>query len=277
MNGQVKTQTQSECAQSVKVPTGIESEKRCTKCGIIKSLSEFYKLKQAKDGHTLVCKVCRKKQNHQWYEANREIANIIAREWRAKNPEKVRLRLRKWCAVNGEKRREYSKQWYAANKEKAKERVRQWRDANKERIRETKKQWKVKNIEKCRQYNQKRRSTLQGKLNHRMEVAIRQSLNGNKNNRGWESLVGYTVDALKKHIEKQFTEGMTLEKFLSGEIHLDHIIPKSAFNYETPEDIDFKRCWALKNLQPLWAAENLKKHNKLNSHFQPSFAFRGKE
>lgn len=57
--------------------------------------------------------------------------------------------------------------------------------------------------------------------------------------------------------------------------HIDHKIPKSAFNFETPEDIDFKRCWALKNLQPLWAAENIKKHDRVDKPFQPSLAIGG--
>jgi hypothetical protein len=55
-----------------------------------------------------------------------------------------------------------------------------------------------------------------------------------------------------------------------GEWHIDHIIPKSAFNYESPEHYDFRRAWALTNLQPLWAAESATKRNKLDRPFQPS-------
>ena len=54
------------------------------------------------------------------------------------------------------------------------------------------------------------------------------------------------------------------------EWHIDHIIPKSAFNFETYKDMDFKRCWSLSNLQPLWAGENSRKHNHLEKAFQPS-------
>ncbi len=42
--------------------------------------------------------------------------------------------------------------------------------------------------------------------------------------------------------------------------HIDHITPKSHFNYKTPED---KECWALENLQPLEAIENMRKYNKV--------------
>ena len=42
---------------------------------------------------------------------------------------------------------------------------------------------------------------------------------------------------------------------------------------ERPEDEDFKRCWALSNLQPLWMSENRSKNDKLEKPFQPSLKF----
>jgi 5-methylcytosine-specific restriction endonuclease McrA len=93
---------------------------------------------------------------------------------------------------------------------------------------------------------------------------------GVKAGRHWESLVGYNVDQLKKHLEKRFKVGMTWDNY-GPYWHIDHIIPISAFNFETPNDIDFKKCWALKNLQPLEAVENLRKNDRLKIPFQPSF------
>ncbi|MFH1762494.1 MAG: HNH endonuclease, partial [bacterium] len=65
-----------------------------------------------------------------------------------------------------------------------------------------------------------------------------------------------------------FTNGMAWKNY--GEWHVDHIIPRSVFNYEKAEDVDFKRCWALDNLQPLWGIENISKGNKLDADFQPA-------
>ena len=101
-----------------------------------------------------------------------------------------------------------------------------------------------------------------------MSASISRSLNGNKNNQHWEDLVGYTITKLKKHLQKQFVEGMTWENY--GRWHIDHKIPLSVFNYTKPEHKDFKRCWALSNLRPLWAEDNLKKNNSLDKPFQPS-------
>lgn len=54
--------------------------KTCRKCGEDKDLSEFYRQKQYKDGHTTMCKQCR----------NREI-----QAYRAENPEAYRKTQRK--------------------------------------------------------------------------------------------------------------------------------------------------------------------------------------
>jgi hypothetical protein len=51
---------------------------------------------------------------------------------------------------------------------------------------------------------------------------------------------------------------------------IDHVIPKNVFNYEKPEDIDFKRCWAINNLQPLEKHVNRSKKDKITDPFQPS-------
>lgn len=48
---------------------------------------------------------------------------------------------------------------------------------------------------------------------------------------------------------------------MNGEIHIDHIIPKAAFDLS---DFDqWRICWGLPNLRPLWAKDNLEKKDKI--------------
>jgi len=63
-----------------------------------------------------------------------------------------------------------------------------------------------------------------------------------------------------RHIERQFTKGMSWDNI--DKWHIDHIVPVSSFKFETPDDPDFKACWALTNLRPLWAKENQTKHKR---------------
>ena len=105
-----------------------------------------------------------------------------------------------------------------------------------------------------------------------MSKSIWFSLKKNKAYRSWLSLVPYTLDELIKHLKKTIPIGYKWQDLLDGKLHLDHKIPKSVFNFSKPEDIDFKRCWALSNLQLLPANENLRKHAKLTKPFQPSLS-----
>lgn len=142
----------------------------------------------------------------------------------------------------------------------------------------------IRNIETIRKYRKKIQSVVNEReriksridpsfqLTRRMRCLMWAGLRKNKGGHKWEDLAGYSVDALRRHIEKQFKGGMNWERFLAGEIHIDHRIPVAAFNFSSPEDLDFKRCWALKNLQPMWARENISKGAKLDKPFQPSLA-----
>ncbi len=74
-------------------------------------------------------------------------------------------------------------------------------------------------------------------------------------------MLNFTIKELKDHLESQFQPGMTWNNY--GAIwHLDHIIPDSWFKYISSEDENFKKSWALDNLQPMWATDNFSKGNR---------------
>jgi hypothetical protein len=151
-----------------------------------------------------------------------------------------------------------------------------WRNANKEKVRAANEayrkagysstanvaKWRAENLEharlKSREYQRLKRRCAAYVLKQRVTARMHAMLRG-KNGRGTETLLGYTRDELKLHIGRQFTPGMSWEKLIAGEIHVDHIIPFSKFKIDSYESPDFKACWALSNLRPLWARDNLKK------------------
>ena len=71
-----------------------------------------------------------------------------------------------------------------------------------------------------------------------------------------------------KHLEKQFVDGMSWDNY--GKWHIDHLVPRIMFQFTDNTDLDFQRCWALSNLQPLWKTDNLHKSAKIIKPFQPS-------
>lgn len=81
----------------------------------------------------------------------------------------------------------------------------------------------------------------------------------------------YTLEELKQYIESNFDKSwMNWENQGHYKIdewndsdpstwkwQLDHIIPHSEFKYESMEEQTFRDCWALSNLRPLSAKQNL--------------------
>lgn len=129
----------------------------------------------------------------------------------------------------------------------------------------------IDDIERARAKSQRandiRRSTASGRLRHSISTGVRDSLRKGKMGKKLKELLPYSINDLKKHLEKQFKPGMTWNNY--GEWHVDHKIPIAAFNFNTSKDLDFERCWALSNLQPLWAIENFRKGGRLSRPFQP--------
>ena len=217
---------------------------------------------------------------------NKEEKREYMKEYRLNNKEKIKEYDKKYRENNKEKRKEKNKQYrekhhekelkrkrlyYRNNLEKIKEDSKQYYNKNSKEMQERMYQWRKNNPGYMYQWRKNNhRTDLKFNLNDRMRRAINHSLKGNKNGRHWETLVGYTLDDLVKRLKKTMPEGYCWEDCINGRLHLDHKIPISVFNFEKPEHIDFKRCWALKNLQLLPARENLIKSNKLEKPFQLS-------
>lgn len=169
------------------------------------------------------------------------------KKWAGKNPE---------CVKEHRDKHRSKKVYTLEEKQRQAERGRKWRNDNLERARGA-----------ALKLYYKYKTDPSYRINHALGSALNKALKGNKAGRSWEKLVGYTVEDLMAHLSKNFKDGMTFENY--GEWHIDHIIPKSVFNYTKVAHRDFKRCWAMNNLQPLWANENRKKNAKLKEHFQP--------
>ena len=111
-------------------------------------------------------------------------------------------------------------------------------------------------------------------MSARMRHDLKSGKCGNSLNDVMIHVLGYDFVKLKNHLEKKFKEGMSWDNY--GSVwHIDHVIPATVFNFQSIYDYDFQRCWSLKNIQPLWSEDNLKKGSKIERPFQPSLAMRG--
>jgi hypothetical protein len=166
-----------------------------------------------------------------------------------------------WCKIC---LTEYKKTYYRENIKRIKEHAREYYKNNIEKFEKYHKD----NAENIREqgnvwHKNKRKKEPMFRLNCNISTVISNSLKGNKNGYHWEKLVGYSLKDLITYIEQQFKEGMNWNNYGKYGWHIDHIIPKSLWQFNSYSDREFKQCWALCNLQPLWAEENLRKNKKI--------------
>lgn len=74
------------------------------------------------------------------------------------------------------------------------------------------------------------------------------------------TILGYSVQQFKTHIEKLFLENMSWDNWDLTGWHLDHKVPVSWFIEN--KCFDIKIVNSLNNLQPLWAKDNISKRDK---------------
>jgi len=236
--------------------------KKCSKCGKIKSIDEFYKREGNRDGYNGKCKTCIIEYDKIRYRNNYEEMNQRNAEWRINNPEKYKEYNKKYREVNREKIREYSEKRYKNNPEVREYRAK-WQKDNPDNTRSSKKRYNQseKGKKRNREIAIKWREINRNRLSNNISRIMRASLNKGKEGRHWEELVSYSLKELIKYFEKLFKRDMTWGNY--GKWHIDHIIPVSLWKFESYNDREFKQCWALCNLQPLWAFENRSKGNKI--------------
>jgi len=207
-----------------------------------------------------------KEKKEQYYKNNREKIREKKKKYYQENREKILKQNKQYSRDNPKRIRELRKKWAKNNPEKEKESKRNWNKNNPEYFQK----WRENNREKINQRTniwEKNRNKTDPKFNlgRRIKAAIQLSLKGNKNGRGWETLVGYTLNDLIKRLQDTMPKGYTWQDFLQGKLHVDHIIPIRAFTFNKPEDEEFKQCWSLWNLRLLPSKENILKKDSIDN------------
>ena len=221
--------------------------KTCSTCHACKPVALFYKKRNQ-------CQACRAAKNREYRQGHTEKIAAYERKWRQQNKNKISARSREYYQNNkveiaakkceyyqnnkveiGAKRREYKVEYYQANKAKV---IAQQREYQRGR------------------YHSDPTYAIKSRLRARMRHAVK-AAGLDKKCASSSELLGISPQGLKEWLESQFTEGMTWEN--RSDWHVDHIIPCTAFDLTVDENQ--RICFWYKNLQPMWAKENLQKSN----------------
>ncbi len=213
--------------------------KTCTKCKLEKELREFCKQSANKDGLYYVCRSCVAISSKIYKDKKKKKIHKQGKIYREKNIEKIKERNRRYYAENKERLKDKSRKWYSDNL------------ASHKAYKQTSK------------YKKRRRKLQRDRYKndpeYRLTAILRSSFTGRiKKEYKSESvvaLVGCSISFAKDYLAERFTEGMSWSNH--GDWHIDHIRPCASFDLTDPEQQ--RQCFHYTNLQPLWAADNIRK------------------
>lgn len=227
--------------------------KICNKCKVEKLLTDFYKNKN-------ICKACRKIYDKDYYQKNKSEIDEYQKNYRQDNKEDIA---------------DLKKDFYQVNKEEILEKQKEYREDNKEQISKKKKFYYQNNKNKIKdthkKYDKKQRMNNPSyKLRRTVSNLIYQFIKENKNNQSCLLYLPWTISELKFHIESLFEPWMTWDNWgvfnsatwndsdpATWRWQIDHIISHSTFLYKSMDCQEFRDCWALSNLRPLNAKQNV--------------------
>ena len=208
--------------------------KKCSKCEVVKSLDEFHKNNRKKDGRDQRCKGCCKERKADWYLENKKKVLANSKKYYEENREKTLARQIAHNKGKKAEKKEYDKQYREDNKDK-------------------RNKW----------HRDKYQNDIEHRLHHLIKGGIQKALkrnDGSKQGEGTMRYLPYTTSQLKEHLENQFHPWMTWDN--QGEWHIHHIIPQSKLRFDSVTHPNFQKCWALENLMPLEAKENMSLGNR---------------
>ena len=217
--------------------------KQCNTCGVTKDHSEF-STKPGRNGIRRLsheCKMCRSAKSKAKYanETQEERENRIskAKAWTASNRDVVNRLKRKY---------RIEKKVIKLSSMPHDHHVRAYQS------------YQLKQSLKHDQHVKEWKSFVRYAVYQRLKRGVQRGMKDKAANSNWSDYLGYSVGDLIDHIESQFTDGMGWHNM--SEWHIDHVVPICAFDIQSADSEDFKRCYSLDNLMPVWAEDNMNKY-----------------
>ncbi len=220
------------------------------------------------------CNDCRAKYHSNYYQNNQLSIKNNINKFRKHNKDIIKKRQRNYYMKNKLEISKKNKSYYVNNKAKITEQKQKYYLTNKDKINAHKLGY-----QKIREYNDPI-FKLRRRVSNMVYIAIKK-FGATKNNLSILNFLPYTIAELKIHLEKQFETWMSWNNWgnfnakswndndsATWTWNIDHVIPQSDLPYSSMEDENFKKCWALNNLRPYSAKQNIIDGPARSRHFK---------
>lgn len=268
-------------------------QKTCTKCRQSKELDLFprYTLLSGTISYRSWCKDCTALWKKEHYKENKQEILGKQKVYAALNKDKISSRYKAYYKNNKNDLLEYQKSYYEEHHDEKLSYAKEYREKDDVKIKnsEYQKEYREDNIEILSQYmqeyqiknkdvlNEKQRLKKKNDPIFKLRTLVSSYISGALKNVGTSkkgnscmNYLSYTIQELKDHLESLFEPWMTWDNYgkydkktwVDGDAttwtwNIDHIIPRADLPYASMTEENFKKCWALENMRPYSAKQNM--------------------
>lgn len=229
--------------------------KACTKCGVEKPITDFHSAKNSKFGRHSHCKQCRSVDVCAYYRRDEVKQRLKVYRQRPEVKSRLRAGQRDYFSRPDVKEYQQKRRHLYYQRKEVRERRQSYMKAYVER---PDVKARLRNNKKLYMREQLRENPAV-RLRMNLCARIRLAVKGKNKSARTLELVGCDIGFLRRWIEAKWKPGMSWQNY--GKWHVDHIMPCAMFDLSDP--VQQRTCFRWTNLQPLWAADNISKSDKI--------------
>ena len=202
----------------------------------------------------------KKESAHKYYILHKQKILKKKRIYNKIHREEISEQRKVYYQQNKERFKQLHEKYYLENKRKIQKYTCKYYNSHKQEVREYNQKYYMTNrdvINKKRNiyFKNRKKKDPKFKIMCNLRSRISEVLKADKS-KSTMKLVGCSIEFLKRYLESKFKKRMTWKNY--SKWHIDHIKPCVSFNLSKLSEQ--KKCFNYRNLQPLWAKENLEKN-----------------
>lgn len=251
--------------------------KTCRTCMELKAFAAFHKDASKRDGHRAECSACKEAKAREKYRTDDSYRERVKATTRRNVPQPGTPERQAWLESTREQRKAYKAAYRCIAGSLTLQQIAE-RTATREAQESERRAkrlhsahvaaWKQAKpgAEWAHRYRNDAEFNAREKVRARLRRTVADAdlwrhlaseLKAGRFNAKWPALLGYTMADLVAHLQRTLPKGARWEQFLAGELHIDHITPRAAFDLTDLREV--QACWTLGNLRLLRAKDNMVK------------------
>jgi hypothetical protein len=168
--------------------------KKCSRCALLKPITEYYKDSSSSDGFSCQCADCRRRATKEYRSRYPERSREVCKKWRTEHPDRSKRSVAKYYSEHKDKIRKQRLRYVSENRDKIRVAATIWRKNNKDKVLAQNSRYREKNREML---SERQRTYYANNATLRKEYGVRYAASNADKVAAWRKKINANRAAIK--------------------------------------------------------------------------------